>query len=477
MPGPLGHTLTRPRSDDGARFDAAASSADPPLLIDRHLPAYDVTQHRHAVVDADPETTYAAMLEADMMDTGPAVRALGRLRDLPARLAHRIRGTEPAQFPGELTIARLGESDEWLLIGERPGEELVFGSVGTFWRPSIEWREVDPDAFAAFDESGYAKLAVSLSVRPYGAERTLLTYEARTATTDAASRRKFRRYWRLIGPFAGYLMSRALERMRIDAEERARDRDAMEQPAATDRMDGTPGTSDRQSSARPRRRRSWLFAALSIAVAAAYHTRVRPWHRTWGTTPREAVGALPGDEFCSEPADQVTHAIEIDASPDAVWQWLVQIGQNRGGFYSYDVLENLVGADIHTVDRIVPEYQQLAEGDTVRLAPEDYRVQTPESAPEVVHLEAERAIVLRPPVDGPTWTWAFVLRETDEGTTRLVVRMRSPESSSRLEAAIEYLGWEPAHFVMEQRMLRELKRRAERHEEDTEAAVGSRVTA
>ncbi|WP_265108982.1 hypothetical protein [Halosolutus halophilus] len=455
MFGPLVHTLTRTRPDGGSRLDAADSA----LLIDRHLPEYDVTQHRHAVVVADPETTYRATVEADMMDTGPVVRALSRLRDLPARLGHRIRGTQPAQFPEELTIDRLGESDEWFLIDERPGAELVFGSVGTFWRPSIEWREVDPDAFAAFDEPGYAKLAVSLSVRPYGARRTLLTYEARTATTDDESRRRFRRYWRLIGPFAGYLMQRALERMRTDAEERAGDRDATRSAPASDGLDGMDGEFDGEPIGTSRRRWPWLLAAVSIA--AGYHNRVRPWHREWGTTPREAVGALPGDEFAPEPATRVTHAIEIDAAPDAVWRWLVQIGQNRGGFYSYDVLENLVGADIHTVDRIVPEYQELAEGDTVRLAPEDYPITTPESAPEVVHLEEERAIVLQPPVDSPTWTWAFVLREIDEGTTRLVARMWSPEPSSRLDAAIDYLVWEPAHFVMERRMLRELKRRAE----------------
>ncbi|WP_306053940.1 hypothetical protein [Natronococcus wangiae] len=211
-------------------------------------------------------------------------------------------------------------------------------------------------------------------------------------------------------------------------------------------------------------RRRWLRFLVPLSLAAIYHARIRPWHRRWGTTPREAVGALPGDEFVREPADQVTHAIEIDASPDEVWRWLVQLGQNRGGFYSYDFLENLVGAGVHTVDRIVPEYQNLEEGDVIRLAPEDYPVSRPDSAPEVVHLEEERALVLQPSVDEPTWAWAFVCRETDEGATRLVARMRSPEPSSRLGAAIEYLFWEPAHFVMERKTLREIKRRAESSE-------------
>lgn len=232
-----------------------------------------------------------------------------------------------------------------------------------------------------------------------------------------------------------------------------RRRDRPESPAAAESVD------DREAAAESRRRWSWLV--LVLAVAVAYHTRVRPWHRRWGTSPRERVGELPGDKLVSEPADQVTHAVEIDASPDEVWQWLVQLGQNRGGFYSYDVLENLVGADIHTVDRIVPSYQELSEGDVIRLAPEDYPVSRPDSAPEVAHIEENRALVIQPPVDGPTWAWAFVCRETEQGTTRLVARMRSPESSSRLGAALEYLFWEPAHFVMERKMLLEIKRRAE----------------
>ncbi|SDR38726.1 hypothetical protein [Natronobacterium texcoconense] len=228
----------------------------------------------------------------------------------------------------------------------------------------------------------------------------------------------------------------------------------------TESASDTTDETERESEDDSLRRWPWLLFTLSLF--AVYHTRLRPWHRRWGTTPREAVGTLPGDEFLSEPADRVTHAVEIDATPGAVWQWLVQIGQNRGGFYSYDVLENLVGADIHTVDRIVPEYQNLSEGDVVRLAPEDYPVSRPDSAPEVVRLEEERALVLRPPVEGETWVWAFVCRETDDGTTRLVARISSPAPSSRLEAVVGYLFWEPAHFVMERKMLREIKRRAQR---------------
>lgn len=192
------------------------------MLIDDYLPTYDVTVARHAVVEADPETTYRAALSADLFDLGPIVRVLGWLRVAPTYLIERVRGQESEPMPDTLAFADLGGTDEWVLLAEKPGEEIVFGAVGTFWSPEIEWRAVDPEEFTEFDEPGYGKIALGLSVRPYGEGRTLLSYEARTATTDAGSRRRFRRYWRLIAPFAGYLMGKALERMAADAERAAR---------------------------------------------------------------------------------------------------------------------------------------------------------------------------------------------------------------------------------------------------------------
>lgn len=192
------------------------------MLIDEYLPEYDVTVSRHAIVEADPETTYRAALSADLLDTGPLVRALGWLRVAPTAVLERARGKQPKPMPDRFTVADLGETEEWVQLDEEPDEEVVFGSVGRFWRPDIEWRPVEADEFADFGESGYGKVALNLSVRPYGEGRTLLSYEARTATTDADSRRRFRRYWRLVGPFAGYLMTKALERIAADAEELSR---------------------------------------------------------------------------------------------------------------------------------------------------------------------------------------------------------------------------------------------------------------
>ncbi|WP_433627656.1 hypothetical protein [Halomicrococcus sp. NG-SE-24] len=448
----------------------ASSEAEPSMLVDRYLPEYDVTEVRHAVVDADPETTYEAMLTADLLDLGPVVRALGRLRDLPVALSDWLRGTAPEAPPDQLRFADVPETDEWTLLDETPGEEFVFGAVGKFWRPSIEWRQVDPEEFVTFDEPGYAKLAISLSVRPFGENRTVLSYEARTATTDARASRNFGLYWRVISPFAGYLMSRALDRVATDAETRAR------QAHETTARSVETGEQPRSSWTRGR------IAAMAVLVlAGTYHFLVRPWHRRWGATDEEARKSLPGDDLLAGTTRQVTHAVEIDAPPGEVWPWLVQMGQGRGGFYSYDWLENAIGADIHNVERIVPEYQDLEEGDVVRLAPPDYPLSSPESAPEVARLDPERALVLRPPGESPAWTWAFVLEPVGDDTTRLLARMRSkPAESSigplagrpRLLDAVDYLFWEPAHFVMERKMLRGIQRRAER-----EATTEPRSTA
>jgi hypothetical protein len=213
-----------------------------------------------------------------------------------------------------------------------------------------------------------------------------------------------------------------------------------------------------------------LAAPLIAVIALAYWIFVRPWHLRWGTTDVEVEGTLPGDDLLRDPNSEVTHAITIDAPVEDVWPWLVQIGQGRGGFYSYDVLENLVGADIHNADRIVPEYQDLEAGDTVRLAPENYPVQTPESAPEAVVVEPERAVVLQPPSPSPRWTWAFVLHPMNDGMTRFVVRMRTRGKRTLRGKVADYLFWEPAHFVMERKMLLGVKRRAE------SSAYGARKT-
>lgn len=183
----------------------------------------------------------------------------------------------------------------------------------------------------------------------------------------------------------------------------------------------------------------------------------QPRHLRWGATDQESRGPLPGDDLLANPDLTATRAITVRASTDRVWPWIAQLGQGRGGFYSYDSLENLVGCGIHSADRIVPEWQVLGVGDEVKLHPEVPLV--------VAALEPGRALVLRggvpmgntpPPYD---FTWPFVILGQPGGTTRLLVRERYAYTQRWARLLVEPI--EAVSFVMSQKMLRGIRDRAE----------------
>ena len=180
----------------------------------------------------------------------------------------------------------------------------------------------------------------------------------------------------------------------------------------------------------------------------------------WGASAGEAAVELPGDDLVVDADLVATRAVTVRCEPDAVWPWIAQLGQGRGGFYSYDVLENLAGCDIHSADRIVPAWQHVGVGDEVRLFPE--------GGLSVAVAEAPSALVLQgmptpgsgaPPFD---FSWAFVLREGDAGSTRLVVRERYRYAHWWVALMVEPVA--AASFVMTQKMLRGIRDRAERSE-------------
>ena len=194
-----------------------------------------------------------------------------------------------------------------------------------------------------------------------------------------------------------------------------------------------------------------LTTALGGAALAAYALFVRPWHLRWGATDEELKMSLPGDELVEHPKLNATHAITINAPVEDVWPWLLQMGQTRGGFYSYAWLENLVGCDMHNADQLVPEWQELKVGDEVWLHPK---------APplKVLAIEPRRAIVLEN-------SWTFFLRPIDAHTTRLIIRGRGEFNPDLKNAFLNFLLWrvvfEPAHFIMERKMMLGIKDRAE----------------
>lgn len=199
-------------------------------------------------------------------------------------------------------------------------------------------------------------------------------------------------------------------------------------------------------------------AAFLGAVTAGYVLLVRPWHLGWGATEEERRARLPGDDLVVDADLTATRAVTVRASAERIWPWVTQLGQGRGGLYSYDALENLVGCDMHSADDIIPECQGISVGAEVRLHPDvPLRVSV---------VEPGRALVLSggvpmgetpPPYD---FSWAFVLRPSADGTTRLLVRERYGYTQWWSPLLVEPI--EAVSFFMSQKMMRGIRDRAQR---------------
>ena len=186
------------------------------------------------------------------------------------------------------------------------------------------------------------------------------------------------------------------------------------------------------------------LAILGALLPWVYAFFIRSWHLRWGAIEEELSKPLPGDELVPDPGIESTRAITVNASVEEVWPWLAQIGQDRGGFYSYEWLENLAGCEMRNADRIHPEWQHREVGEIVFLHPA--------TGMKVATFEPGRAIVLE------GWG-AFVVEPIDEKSTRVILRTRVPRGSATL---YYLLGIEIPHVIMERRMLKEIKERAER---------------
>lgn len=180
----------------------------------------------------------------------------------------------------------------------------------------------------------------------------------------------------------------------------------------------------------------------------------------WGATTEETREHLAGDEILRDPGLVATRAITIEAPPEEVWRWVVQMGADRGGFYSYDRLENLAGCRLHSADTVVDAWQHLAPGDVVRLHP---RV-----ALAVAAVDPGRSLVLHaaPAMPGDPeaapydFTWSFVLRRHPHRATRLISRERFAYSHPWSPLLVEPVA--AASSLMSQKMLRGIRDRAER---------------
>jgi hypothetical protein len=332
--------------------------------------------------------------------TSPLVRALFSLRTLPERLT----GHRPE--PPRILLDEIRSSQEqpgFQILIDDPPHEVVVGAIGQVWHLDIPFRHVsDAASFERFDEGGWAKVAWAIRVLPRGASDSRVEIEVRVATTDEDSWRRFRRYFRIIGPGSHFIRRSAL--------------------AALERDFGTPEAAERS----------------------------RP---------------LPGDELLPDAAEQVTHGITIAAPPERIWPWLLQMGGRRAGFYSVDTVDNK-GArsarEIHpelqeiAVGDVLPA---TPEGD------DGFEVLKIEASHALIlgglfdaAAGAQRPFASARPDRFWQVTWAFVLEPLDAGHTRLHVRARAAfPGSGRLHAA-----WiRPVHRFMQTAQLRNLKERAE----------------
>jgi hypothetical protein len=224
-----------------------------------------------------------------------------------------------------------------------------------------------------------------------------------------------------------------------------------------------------QAMARSACTRSYLGGRLlGVTVLAVYAALLRPRMMRWGATQAEVDGVRAGEDLIPGARRGATMATTIDAAPATVWPWLVQMGCDRAGFYSWDRLDNGGRA---SAERIHPEWQALAEGDRVLCVP-DGSVWF-----DVVVVESERTLVLRSSLalarvrhfdpDGPPprafndSTWGFHLSPTEAGATRLVVRGVARGRPDALTRLANWLFWDPAHWVMQTRQFAGLRRRAQ----------------
>ena len=170
-----------------------------PLMLDRLMPLHDVRAVQHVVVDAPTDTTYAAIDRLDL-NRDRLVAAISAVRLLPERIRRRRQG-EPPAGPGT-DFDRFAAM--WTPLADVPGGQKVLGLVGAFWQRDTGLIKVAAEDFTAFDRPGFGKVAMSYVVSPYGSG-SILTLEIRVALTDDTARRRFRRYWMLIGPFSHWI--------------------------------------------------------------------------------------------------------------------------------------------------------------------------------------------------------------------------------------------------------------------------------
>ncbi|HET9253364.1 MAG TPA: hypothetical protein VFP58_14715, partial [Candidatus Eisenbacteria bacterium] len=274
-------------------------------LLDRLIPHPRLVEIDRVDLAASPETTWDRVRHGSFASSRIA-KTLFAIRTLPDRL----RGVRDGDaHPREVTLRiddleSTPEHPGFQVLLETPGHEVAVGAIGKVWMSRIPFLHMaDAQEYAAFDLTGYVKVAWCFRVAPHHGG-SHLEMEVRVDATDEESWRKFRRYFRVIGPASRFI------------------------------------------------RRSGL-AALANELG-------RP-------APMENSEPLPGDDLLPDAADQLTHTVDVAATPERIWPWLVQMGCQRAGFYSIDVLDN---AAKRSAREIHPELQRLRVGELIPATPD-----------------------------------------------------------------------------------------------------------
>lgn len=249
---------------------APAPTTASAMLIDEFLPHYDYSIAHADIVRAHPRSCYRAARQLDLFQA-PLIRTLIGLRALPQRLiAHR---TGPGVAAAAAPTFRLTDMTDhgWVLLAEAPNLEMVLGQIGRPWAAAdaSSGPNVSPDGFATFEEPGFAKIVLNLRVAPYGAESSILTVETRVAVTDAESRRRFGRYWTVVGPFSGLIRRSALRLLATELRN-------------SDSNDHTNSAARRVERLETRIEHVVDTRSVGIGAWLIRRTRgriVRPWHR------------------------------------------------------------------------------------------------------------------------------------------------------------------------------------------------------
>jgi hypothetical protein len=356
-------------------------------------------------------------------------RMLFALRTVPDRIANRA--VEPPVLRLDDLRSSALKPGFQILIDDAP-HEVAVGAIGKVWQLAIPFAHVsNAEAFGGFTEPGWVRVAWALRVLPRGTG-SRLELEVRVDATDDASWNKFRWYFRLIGPFSRWIR-RGLLASYVHATPRAA------RSRWRDVADGLAG-------------------AARMALDFVTPTRSRTH---WGLSEIAARRAYPGDALVPVPSWSWTHAIEIAAPAERVWPWVAQIGADRGGFYSYQWLENLAGCDVSNAEEVHPEWEHQM-GDGLVLHPEMPALRVVELVPGrhfVGFAAPERE-------DGKPWvaaSWLFFIEPLNGQRCRFISRYRvdtSPDLRTRIAFGERMI--EPIGFAMDRRMLLGVKERAER---------------